>query len=299
MNKVTPQELKERLAWSLPQKIDHSLSVIEAALKFSDNNAFVSFSGGKDSTILLFLARIVKPDMQGVFFNTTNEFPEICNFVRNTDNVLWINPNTNLKKVIEKYGFPLVSKEQALYIREARTTKSKKLYDKRLGSGVGSISHKWRFLLNVDFDVSEMCCQYLKKGPSHLYQKETKSLPIIGSSVEESLLRWEQYIRRGCNAFEDNHPASYPLSIWTQKDKWDFIHENNIPYCELYDKGMDRTDCMICGFGCQHDSRFELLKKLHPKVYQYGMNLENHGVKYGTAIRMIQKGPYKGIFDEY
>lgn len=72
---ITREQLNERLSWSLDQKIDHTLFTIENALSYSDNNAYVSFSGGKDSTILLYLARIIKPDIKAVFFNTTNEFP--------------------------------------------------------------------------------------------------------------------------------------------------------------------------------------------------------------------------------
>ena len=83
--KITREILNERLNWTLNQKIDHSLFTIENALTYSNGNAYVSFSGGKDSTILLHLAKIVKPDIKAVFFNTTNEFPEIYKFIKEID----------------------------------------------------------------------------------------------------------------------------------------------------------------------------------------------------------------------
>ena len=157
---VSSQELQERLKWSLEQKIDHTLFTIENALSFSGGNAYVSFSGGKDSTILLYLARILKPDIRVVFFNTTNEFPEIYRFVKEMGSEI-ISSVTNLKAVIEKNGFPLVSKEQSQYIREYRHTNSEKMKYLRLNGRVdkpqqGKISDKWQFLINEKFEVSEV-----------------------------------------------------------------------------------------------------------------------------------------------
>lgn len=77
---MTIKELQERQGWTFDQKIDHSLGVIEQFLSRTD--AYVSFSGGKDSTVLLDLCRIVKPDIKAAFCNTGNEYPEIVQFVR-------------------------------------------------------------------------------------------------------------------------------------------------------------------------------------------------------------------------
>lgn len=295
--KVTSEELKLRQGWTLEQKIDHSLGAIEAALFHSNNNAYVSFSGGKDSSIILYLARIVKPDIKAVFFNTTNEFPEIYRFVNNTD-CLKVQGETTLKRVIEKCGFPLISKEQAQYIREARTTNSEKLLELRLHGrkgNQGKISEKWQHLINAPFDISEKCCYYLKKRPAYKFEKEAKMLPIIGTSVDESRLRKQKYLYTGCNAFSDNRPASYPISIWTNEDKWNFIRKENVPYCEIYDKGETQTGCMICGFGCHRDDRFERLQKTHSVAYENGMNLTNNGIKYEDAIKLVLNPPKTSV----
>lgn len=300
---VSSQELQERLKWSLEQKIDHTLFTIENALSFSGGNAYVSFSGGKDSTILLYLARILKPDIRVVFFNTTNEFPEIYRFVKEMGSEI-ISSVTNLKAVIEKNGFPLVSKEQSQYIREYRHTNSEKMKYLRLNGRVdkpqqGKISDKWQFLINEKFEVSEKCCYYLKKRPAYEFEKREKLLPIIGTSADESMLRLQKYLKSGCNAFEVNRPASYPLSIWTNEDKWRFIRDNNIPYCEVYDKGETQTGCVICGFGCHKDRRFDRLKENYPKLYDFGMNISNNGVTYKEAINKVMLASGRDRLDEW
>ena len=67
------KELKERQGWTLEQKIDHSLGVIDQFVgRLSLEHVYVSFSGGKDSTIVLWLARKLYPEIKSVFCNTGN-----------------------------------------------------------------------------------------------------------------------------------------------------------------------------------------------------------------------------------
>ena len=80
------KELKERQAWTLDQKIDHSLGAIDQFYQRLDGKVYVSFSGGKDSTVLYWLARKIYPDIKGVFWNTGNEYPDIVRFVNKTKN---------------------------------------------------------------------------------------------------------------------------------------------------------------------------------------------------------------------
>lgn len=83
---MTIQELQERQKWPLEQKIDHSLGVIESFVVRMGglDKVHLSFSGGKDSTVLLHLARRLYPDILAVFVNTGNEYPDIIRFVKQT-----------------------------------------------------------------------------------------------------------------------------------------------------------------------------------------------------------------------
>lgn len=296
---MTGKVLAERQAWSLTQKIDHSIGTIEAFINRTGKIPYVSFSGGKDSTVLLDICRrFVNRDIKAVFDNTGNEFPEIVQFVRTVENVTIITPKLNIGQIIANNGFPLISKETAQGIRQAKTTKSERLRKIRLegtnkdkGMVCGKIANKWQFLIKEPFMISEKCCDILKKRPFAKYQRETGELPIIGTMSSESRLRRRQYILRGgCNSWKENHLASYPLSIWTEADIWAYIHQFNIPICSLYSReDCKRTGCMFCGFGAHLEkrSRFAMLYDLHPKLYEVFMRYENNGITYREALRKI------------
>ena len=63
----------------------------------------VSFSGGKDSTVLLDLARRAFPDLPAVFVDTGLEYPEIRAFVKSVPNVTWLRPEMPFSKVLTTY----------------------------------------------------------------------------------------------------------------------------------------------------------------------------------------------------
>lgn len=294
---MTIQELQQRQQWPLHQKIDHALGTVEAFVARTGKVPYVSFSGGKDSTVLLdLIRRFLYPDIKAVFCNTGNEFPEIVKFVRRTENITVIRPEMTVRQVIDKYGFPLISKEQSKFIWEARHTKSEKLLFQRLngrpdGRFKKKISDRWKFLLNTPFEVGHKCCECLKKRPFRKYEKENGELPILGVMAVESDQRTHQYIRSGgCNSFDGKRPTSNPLSIWTDADIWACIKEFKIPYCEIYDiPGVRQTGCMFCGFGAQIEktSRFARLRKLHPKAYDIFMGYTNNGITYRQALERI------------
>lgn len=79
--------------------------------KYGAEGVYVSFSGGKDSTVLLDIARRLFPRIKAVFVDTGLEYPEIREFVKGFDNVDWLKPKLTFRQVIEKYGYPFISKE--------------------------------------------------------------------------------------------------------------------------------------------------------------------------------------------
>lgn len=294
---MTLEELRERQNWTLAQKIDHSLGVIDQYTNRYDGNVYLAYSGGKDSTVLMHLCEIIKKDILCVFVNTGCELPSVVYFVRKMKeqghNIHTIRPSITPKQIWEKYGFPLVSKEAAENIHSVRTNPTSVKSRKALGieqpDSTFVLSNKWRYLIDEPYETSNMCCTKLKKDPSHRFAKETGLAPIIGIMASESLLREKTYIRRGgCNVFGD-HPASHPLSIWTDDDIWQFIKDRNIELADIYEKGAKRTGCAACGFGCQFktDNRLRLLYENYPKYYNTVMNYTNNGVTYREAMRKM------------
>jgi len=88
--------------------------------EFGEDGVYVSFSGGKDSTVLLHLVREMYPNIPAVFCDTGLEYPEVRDFVKTFDNVTWLKPKLTFKQVIEKYGYPFISKEVAECVWGAR-----------------------------------------------------------------------------------------------------------------------------------------------------------------------------------
>ena len=109
-NRYTPEDLKIMQSWSLERKIQVTQTRIIEWYQKNNGKVYVSFSGGKDSTVLLDLARRIYPDVPAVFIDTGLEYPELREFVKTIQNVTWLKPEMNFRKVIEKYGYPVISK---------------------------------------------------------------------------------------------------------------------------------------------------------------------------------------------
>ena len=88
--------------------------------EFGIDGTYVSFSGGKDSTVLLHIARQLYPNMKAVFVDVPTQYPELKEFVLTFDNVDILKPKISFARVCEKYGFPMISKEVAECVQGAR-----------------------------------------------------------------------------------------------------------------------------------------------------------------------------------
>lgn len=239
---------------------------------------YVSISGGKDSLVLLHRVRQRYPNTPAVFCDTGLEYPEVRAQALATPNLIVIKPRLTFKQVIDKYGYPVASKETAQFVFQIRTGQSEKLKQIRLHGnkwGRGKIPEKWKYLLNAPFAISHKCCDHLKKNPFKKFEQESGLKGIIGTTAQESSKRAVDWIRYGCNAFEARRPLSRPLSVWTDEDIWAYIKMHDLSYPSVYDQGYERTGCMFCCFGVHMEkepNRFQRMKLTHPAQWNYCIN---------------------------
>lgn len=126
------------------------------------------------------------------------------------------------------------------------------------------------------------------------YEKESGRKPFIGTMAGDSILRKRSYLENGCNSFDSKRPRSMLMGFWVEEDIWDYIRKYDLSYATIYDKGMIRTGCMFCMFGVhleKGENRFQVMKRTHPKQYDYCINklgigrvLDTLNVPYDDAI---------------
>lgn len=325
---------------SLPLEIKISLSkdrIRQWVHEFGEEGVYIAFSGGKDSTVLLDIVRNVCgfSSIPAVYCDTGLEFPEIREFVKTFDNVVFLKPKMNFKQAILKYGYPFISKPISNTVFQAKnslrngkdgTTRLKKIRGEMLDNN-GNKSQfnceKYAFLLNAPFDISDKCCEIFKHNPSYQYENETGRKPMLGQLAEESIKRRNAWLKTGCNGFQSKRPQSNPLAFWTEQDILAYIKTRNLPICNIYgdivykDKdgmqydepifnesmklettGCKRTGCMFCGYGCHlnNDTRFIDMKKTHPKQYEWIMKpIEEGGLGYKQVIDWLNEHGNLGI----
>lgn len=117
------EDLRQKQSLPLQAKVLMSKRRIQQWYDHWDGNVYISFSGGKDSTVLAHLVHEYYPDVPLVFSNTGLEYPEIQSFARKMG-ATFIRPNLQFSEVISMYGYPIISKEVSEAIYYARMIKN-------------------------------------------------------------------------------------------------------------------------------------------------------------------------------
>lgn len=260
--------------WLLFDRMEKIKQIINL---YGEDKFYISFSGGKDSTVLHHLVDMALPnnEIPRVFSNTGIEYNMILEFVKNqaiSDNRFKIIiPKKNIKNMLENVGYPFKSKQHShivgIFQRSGKSLSVRKYLKEVEGNNVIRCPKilQYQFTDNFNIKLSDKCCYELKKKPFKQWEKENnKTIAITGMRTEEG----GQRMGMNCIVMDKDkniikfHPLSVVSNEW---EEW-FIKKYNIELCELYypPYNFERTGCKGCPFALHLQEQLDLMEKLLP-----------------------------------
>ncbi|MBR4633272.1 MAG: phosphoadenosine phosphosulfate reductase family protein [Elusimicrobia bacterium] len=239
-----------------------------------ENNAYISYSGGKDSTVLSHLIDEALPNnkIPRLYLNTGIEYQMVVSFVeRERDaRIQIVHSKQNIKSMLEKVGYPFKSKEHSQKVSYYQNSGMGKTVLNYLGQGIKKdflCPEKLKYNFSPDFKikVSDKCCYKLKKEVAEKWAKENnRPIKITGMRKEEGGLRTSH---NTCTIFEEGNLLKFhPLQpIAEDFIDW-YIAEKKIKLCELYypPYNFKRTGCKGCPFSLDLQEQLDLMSVLLP-----------------------------------
>ena len=243
---------------SLDDQITKACHRIEQLWYETEGKCFISFSGGKDSTVILALVNMCQElgtigDMPAVFSNTGIELQVTVDFVKwikdnYYSNVAVIHPLKSFDAVLKEYGKPLKSKMKSKDLKQwhygTRTYSLLLLLLLGISESTGKQSCKHKladkdmhmFHDNFRLKASNKCCDWMKKKPFEHYAKENGMLGALqGVRIAEGGARdsaANTRVRHGgklCTWVKNGSIQNAPILDWTNNDVEEFIERYNVP----------------------------------------------------------------------
>lgn len=226
---------------------------------YSDRPIVVSFSGGKDSTVILYLTKEIM-DERGIkkipvfWLDQEIEAPMTVDYVRKIMSLSWVEPHW-VQSEYPKYN-----------------SHSGKM-DKVWGKGQYWIREKEPTNPYTDFDLSDYK-KYAAEYNFFLHKMFGEYVTLGGLHIDESNVRHTALLRdiSFCPSKNDvGGKIFYPLFDWSYKDIWYYIFSNKIEYCKLYNYYFSRWPLRKCRVGSfwneQSQDGLKLMKEIDPAFY--------------------------------
>lgn len=242
--------------------------------QYGEDNFCISFSGGKDSTVLSALVDMALPEnkIPRVYSDTGIELNMVRDFVydmqKRDDRVQIVKPHVPIKQMLETDGYPFKSKEHSHLVEQyqkSRTT-TPSLLEYINGGKMHDCPKILRYQFTPEFKmkVSERCCSRLKKDPIKQWQKmHKKPYGILGIMPNEG----GQRSFAQCLAFKNNKLKNFqPLvPVTKQWENW-FIEEHSVRLCDIYRPpyNFTRTGCKGCPFSLRLQENLDVLAQFFP-----------------------------------
>ena len=246
--------------------------------KYGEDNFYLSFSGGKDSTIVHYLLDMALPNNQipRVFIDTGIEYNLIRDFVlkmaKNDKRFVIIKPTQPVIPMLQKYGYPFKSKQHShnlMVYQHSGIGLSVKRY-----LGIIESNTKFRcpkmleYQFSEDFKIkcSDNCCLKMKKEPIHKWEKGVgRFVAITGMRNSEG---GERASIKGCALLDDKGNIKKFHPLIKVNDEWEewFIKQHNIKLCDLYYEpyNFKRTGCKGCPFSLDLQEQLEIMERYLP-----------------------------------
>lgn len=304
-NRHTITDLYQMQSLSLDDKVQMTKRRIDDWVnQFGEDGVYVSFSGGKDSTVLAHIVRVVcgYRNIPLVFVDVPTQYPELKQFAMTFDNLEILKPKISFAEVCSKYGFPLFSKETSECISDSRRYISILTEEKKDGKGIIPFAYRIADLIGIDRrkDKENIAYQNLRTGniPSEILRAPVRVKQLFGLKCDDfgPMYDKSRYLfmlnapfdvsNKCCRVMKKNPAHTYELQTGRKPIIATMACESNLRKSNWIKHG--------CHLEKQGKGRFELLKNTHPKFHNLLYVLKNNGITYAEAIDWVNK---KGGFD--
>lgn len=246
---------------TLEMAVHDALHRIRTAYEKTDGKIYLSFSGGKDSTIVAELIKMadLPTKIPFVFADTGIELGATERFVREYDyeNIVYVKPVKRMQQIIKDYGVPAMSKVKSQHIGtwqrqvELGNNPLDRVACTRLlgtsGNGADKLANKHLHFLHPEHEyrVANKCCEYMKKKPFTEFEKQTEYKDVFtGVRIAEGGIRATQY--KSCVLMRKkgkrDQLVSMPIIDWSDEICDEFISEYNVKLSDAYEVyGFTRT----------------------------------------------------------
>ncbi len=256
--------------------LDRIVKIRSVVEKYGEDTFFISFSGGKDSTVLSHLVDLALPGNHiprvyadtGIELNAVKEF--VLEMQKNDPRVEIIKPSVNVREALERDGYPFKSKEHSevldIYQRHGMTkTPQRYLFPDESRKTFGC-PEKLRYQFSPGFKLkcSKKCCDNMKKKPMADYADRTgRTNMIIGILGDEKGAR----SNAKCMAMKGKYLHFQPLASACDSE-WEkyFIEREQIKLCKVYypPYNFERTGCKGCPYNLRLQETLDTLEQYFP-----------------------------------
>lgn len=239
-----------------------------------ENNAYLSFSGGKDSTVLHYLLDLAIPgnSIPRVYINTGIEYNDVVDYVKTLakqdSRIEVVDSKKNIKKILDEYGYPFKSKEHSLRVEQFNKGSNANFIKKYLrktdykGGYVCPKKLLYQFQEKGKYHYSNHCCDKLKKKVAVEWQrKNNRTIVLTGMRSDEGGNRKKI---KDCILTDKkgNLKKFHPLLVVDENFLNEFIKRNKIRLCKLYYPPFyfKRTGCKGCPYAIDLEEELQKME---------------------------------------